>query len=112
MPPPGALRHPAITCRMAPTADLLASDSVGSHPSSTTGPAALTRAQRHMSCCLRSVRANPGYPGSQVTSSVMSENLLDDDAKAASESEGRSWKERQVGAMNSMAVGQLGLCRA
>jgi len=76
----------AITCRIALTADLLASDSVGSHPSSTVGPAALTRAQRQMSCCFLSVRAKPEYPGSYVTSSEESENMLDDETQAASPS--------------------------
>lgn len=44
-----------------------------------------------------------------MTSSVVSENMLDDEAKAASESEGMSRNERHIGVMNSIVGGSSGL---
>ena len=73
-----------VMCRNASTADFLASDCVGSDPSSRIGPSMLTVAQRHKSGRIRSISAKPATPGQLATSREASENPLDDLARSAS----------------------------
>ena len=62
-------------------------------------------AQRQIWGARRSDRAKRGVQGREATSSDASEKIQDADTEAASASEERVWKERQVGTMRDIVRG-------